>query len=324
MRYITLFSGVVSLAGTPSTALAVLGGFETADGYTGPFSADVWSYDAGQTGGPFLISQYNTGRFQELFGSGSTSDAQYVSQHGIGSGGANMPPYALAVRADTASPDGSYDMTVKYDTGADDLGFAPTTLLSSATIDFDLCPGITQRSNSIDPIFNDVPVFSLSFGGTSTALGATMGFTDHDSSNSNLTKIYYNDGNVFNSQSVAWSGGRFDHIQIDLDYVNQTFDLYWTKDANLTTKAFDAGNTPQLIVAGANMTSTISTIDAMYFQTHTDPSDGSELAHLSKSFLDNFEFAVKAVPEPATAHLVLVGLGMLWATAARRRRQSVS
>src|SRR5687767_13762808 len=80
--------GVLCLA---PAARAVLGGFETSDGYSQPFPRDVWMYDAGQTGGPFTPIQYNTGRWQELFGSGiAGGDAQYVSQHGFGTGGAGV------------------------------------------------------------------------------------------------------------------------------------------------------------------------------------------------------------------------------------------
>ena len=63
---IALASCLMALAGA---AQAKLGGFETADGYSTPFTHDVWMYDAGQTGAPFTPSFYNTGRWAELFGS---------------------------------------------------------------------------------------------------------------------------------------------------------------------------------------------------------------------------------------------------------------
>ena len=163
----TFFAFSLSFA---NTAFALLGSFETADGYAFPFFRDAWSYDAGQTGVSFLPAQYNTGRWQELFGSGgANSDSQYVSQHGAGSGGPFAAPFALAVRSISPSTDGSYDMTVKYDLGVDDLGVSPTTTPQSATIAFDICPGKTWIDQTgFDTVFNDVPAFSLSVGGTST------------------------------------------------------------------------------------------------------------------------------------------------------------
>ena len=139
----SLFALLLTVA-TDREAHAVLGGFETADGYSTPFPKDVWSYDAGQTGANFAPAQYNTGRWQELFGSGNAGgDAQYISQHGVGSGGANAAPFALAVRSIAPSTDGSFDMAVRYALGVDDLGVSPTSPLQSATIAFDICRGLT-------------------------------------------------------------------------------------------------------------------------------------------------------------------------------------
>lgn len=301
---------------------AELGSFETADGYTGPFTRDVWSYDAGQTGALFVPSQYNTGRWVELAGSGNASgDAQYISQHGFISS-ANAPPYALAVRAISPSTDGTYDMSVRYELGVDDLGIAPSTALQSASIGFDICPGRTVIPNTgFDTVFNDVPAFTLGFGGTNAAPGAMIGFSDHDPGNASLAEMVYFDGSTYNSQPVAWSPGRFDHIDVELDFVNQTFDLLWTKDANLSTKEFDAGNTPITIASGASFTSSISMLDYLYFRTYTDPGNGMVQAGLDKSFLDNFEFRVTAatVPEPSSILLSAMGfcgIGLL----ARRRK----
>jgi len=313
-----LFSLVVG-----RSAMAELGGFETANGYAGPFPQDVWSYDAGQTGASFIPSQYNTGRWVELTGSSNAgADAQYISQHGYGSGGANVAPFALAVRAIAPSTDGSFDMTVRYGVGVDDLGISPSTPLQSATIGFDICPGGTVIPGSgFDTVFNDVPAFSLSFGGTDAAPGATIGFSDHDPGNANRARLTYIDGSTYNSQAVNWTSGRFDHLEIALDMINQTYDLTWTKDANLATKEFDAGNTPTVIASGASFTNGFSMLDFLYFRTHTDPSNGQVQAGLEKSFLDNFEFSVRAetVPEPSSlllSAMAFCGGGML----VRRRR----
>jgi len=300
-------------------AYAVLGGFETADGYGFPFARDNWAYDAGQTGAFYLPAQYNTGRWIELYGSSIVGDSQYTSQHGVGGGGALGAPFALAVRAASPSPDGSYDMTVQYQLGADDLGVAPTTLLGSATIDFDICPGLTFVPGSgIDTVFNDTPAFSLNMGGSAASPGLTIGFTDHDPGNSNRTELYHMDGASFNSTPVAWSLSRFDHIQVVMDFVTQTYDLLWTKDANLATNEFDAGNVPQVIASGASFSSPITTLEDFYFQTHTDPSTGGGvIGGLEKSYLDNFDFSVTQIPEPSA--FVLITLGLVGAGLSSRR-----
>src|SRR5438094_7528828 len=122
---IGLATCVMALA---STIQAKLGGFETIDGYSTPFTHDVWMYDAGQTGAPFTPPFYNTGRWAELFGSGNAAgDSQYMSQHGFGSSGANVAPFALAVRCLSPSTDGSYNQQLRYSIGADDTGVAPST-----------------------------------------------------------------------------------------------------------------------------------------------------------------------------------------------------
>lgn len=325
MRKITnaQYTTVVVLAATALAAQpthALLGSFEVADGYTGPFTRDFWSYDAGQTGALFTPSQYNTGRWKELVGDGAAnSGAQYVSQHGF-IGSAASPPFAMAVRSITLNPGINYDMTVSYDVGADDTGIAPTTPLQSASITFDICPGITVKtSGGADTVFNNVPAFSLSFGGTNAAPGATIGFTDHDPSNFNRTNIFYNNGSTYVSQPVAWSG-HFDQITIDIDFNTQTFDLFWTPDAIGSTTQFDPGNPTTTIVSGAALTTPISTLEQMYFRAHTDPGIGGDLAGLEKSYLDNFGFTVKPVPEPASA--LLLGLLGIVTTNVRNRRAS--
>jgi len=316
--------GLLLTAGSRS-ALGVLGSFEVADGYTGTFPQDVWSYDAGQTGAPFVPSQYNTGRWKEIFGSSNAgTDAQYVSRHGFVSG-ANSPPFALAVRSIAPSPDNSFDMTVRYAVGADDLGISPTTPLQSASITFDICPGRTVLSTGgLDTVFNDVPAFSLSFGGTDSAPGATIGFSDHDPGMSNRPRLTYIDGTTYNSQDVLWSN-HFDQLRVDIDFVNQTYDLWFTRDANLATIFFDTGNTSQLIASGASLTSPINSLDFLYFRAHTDPSNGNASAGLEKSFLDNFQFSVTPlrdhpIPEPATFVAGFAGLALLTKLAGRRGR----
>src|SRR5439155_950854 len=82
-------------------------------------------------------------------------------------------PFALAVRCLSPSTDGSYNQQVRYSVGADDTGVAPTTPLVSALVQFDICPGSTviPSTGFGDTVFNNVKVFSLSFGGTNTLPG---------------------------------------------------------------------------------------------------------------------------------------------------------
>jgi len=322
MRHANSFLFILSftvLFTQTQTAHALLGGFEVADGYTQTFGNDVWSYDAGASGATFIPIQYNTGRFQELVGSSAANtDAQYVSRHGYGGGGANSAPFAMAVRSIAPAGAPNYDMTVEYDVGIDDLGVAPTTPLTSAIVDFDICPGVTWDPIAVnfDPVFNDVPAFSLSIGGTNAAPGVTIGFSDSDPGNSFDTKLTHIDNTSYNSTVVPWSG-RFDHVRVDFNFVSQTYDLYWTLDFNLGTIEFDAGNTPVLIASGASLTTPVNTIEQMYFRAHTDPGDGVATAGLEKSFLDNFQFAVQPIPEPTSLALLGMGLGVL---SQRKRR----
>ncbi len=324
MSYVKSYHSIVAAAVTlvlagQQPAHALLGGFEVADGYTQTFGNDVWSYDAGATGATFTPIQYNTGRFHELVGSSAVNtDAQYVSRHGYGGGGANSAPFAMAVRSIAPAGAPNYDMTVEYDVGIDDLGVAPTTPLASAVVAFDICPGVTWDPLAVgfDTVFNDVPAFSLSIGGTDAAPGATIGFSDSDPGNAFDTKFTHIDGTSYNSTAVPWSG-HFDNVIVDFNFVSQTYDLYWTRDFNLATIEFDAGNTPVLIASGASLTTPINTLEQMYFRAHTDPGNGVATAGLEKSFLDNFQFAVQPVPEPASLTLLAVG-GLI----ALRRRAS--
>ena len=312
---------LLALLAFSTPARAILNGFEFADGYAGPFVADVWSYDAGQTGASFLPSQYNTGRWVELLGSSSTGDAQYGSQHGTSSAGANSPPFALAIRAVSETSPSSFDMSLQYAVGSDDIGIAPTTPLLSATIDFDICPGLTVLSTGgLDTMFNDVPAFSFSVGGTDSAPGLTIGFSDHDPGNTNKAELFHIDGATYNSQPVNWTFARFDHIQLVIDFVNQQYDLFWTKDANGTTTEFDAGNTPVLIASNVAMSNAVSTMDSFYFRAHTDPSTiDNSFAGLEKSYVDNFQFSVTPVPEPASAGLLALAAGAVFTCTPRKR-----
>jgi hypothetical protein len=315
----------ILLAAWGMEARAILSGFETIDGYNFPFSRDVWSYDAGQTGSLFTPPQYNTGRWQEILGSSKTGDSQYISQHGIGSGGAVSAPFALAVRSESPSSNGTYDMTVRYVLGADDLGVTPTMSLLSARVSFDICFGRTLNTGAgptFDPVFNNIPAFSLSIGGTDIAPGATIGFTDPDSSNGYLPRFFYFNGTVYQSQPVPWSNGRFDHVDVNFDFTSGKFDVSFTSDFNNSTNGFEPGNTPITIVNGATMTSSISMLDALFFRAHTDPSDGSSQYALSKSFLDNFRFSVATVPEPDIGSLVGAAL-IGWFLIRRRRERSL-
>jgi hypothetical protein len=324
MRYTTTILFLVSsalLLTRAETAHAVLGGFEVVDGYTQTFGNDVWSYDAGASGATFIPIQYNTGRFHELVGSSLVNlDAQYVSRHGYGGGGANSAPFAMAVRSIAPAGAPNFDMTVEYDVGSDDLGVAPTTPLSSATVDFDICPGVTWDPVAVnfDPVFNDVPAFSLSIGGTDAAPGVTIGFSDSDPNQTYATNLTHIDNTSYNSTVVPWSG-HFDHVRVEVDFVSQTYDLYWTQDFNLGTIEFDTGNAPVLIASAASMTTPINTIEQMYFRAHTDPGNGVSTSGLEKSFLDNFQFSVQPVPEPASAWLVLCGTTLILGRRVRRQ-----
>ena len=318
-----VLGAIAWIASFQQSAHAVLGSFEVADGYGPSFARDVWTYDAGQTGAPYLPANYNTGRWKELYGSSFFGDSQYVSQHGVG-GSAITAPYALAVRSASPSLDSTYNMSVEYALGTDDLGVAPTTLLQSATIDFDICPGQTfVPGTGFDTVFNDVPAFSLGIGGTDPASGITVGFTDHDPANSFRSELMHFDGGTFNSTPVLWSGSKFDHIQLNIDFVTQTYDLLWTKDFNLATTPFDAGNTPVVIASGVNFTNAFSALDFFYFRAHTDPSDGTAIGGLEKSYLDNFQFAVtQVIPEPSS--VALMALGAMALLGQRRREVSYS
>ncbi len=290
-----------------NSAQAKLGGFEAVDGYSPPFSHDVWMYDAGQTGAPFTPPFYNTGRWAELFGSGNAGgDSQYISEHGYGGGGANVAPFALAVRCLSPSTDGSYNQQVRYSVGADDTGVSPSTPIISAQIDFDICPGATviPSTGMIDNTFNNVPAFSLSFGGTNAAPGATIGFTDNDPSNGYKAEFFHNNGGTTVTQLMPWSG-HFDHVTVMLNNITNTFDVSVTRDFNLITMDYDPGNLPSVVVLGASMTNPFSLLDNMYFRTHTDPGNGITAAGLEKSFLDNFGFQV-VVPEPSSMLTMLV------------------
>jgi hypothetical protein len=280
---------------------------------------DNWSYDAGVTGGAIAP---NTGRWTELLGSGSSSDIQYFSQHGYGGGGANVAPFAMVARARSLSTDGTYNQTVRYATGIEDLGVAPSTPLLSATINFDLMPGITVRQSDTaqDMVFNDVPAWSVSFGGTDPAPGATLGFTDHHNTSGFPVDFFHMNGNTYQSQPFAFTR-RFDRVTVDLDFVTDTFDVSITKDFNTSTTDFDPGNSPIAMVTGAPFTTPISQLDAIYFRAHHDPGNGSDPAGLEKTFIDNFYIQVEAMPEPSSAAALLaIGAAMLLRRPRRQRR----
>src|SRR5206468_4286198 len=106
----------------------------------------------------------------------------------------------------------------------------------SAQIDFDICPGVTviPSTGFADSTFNNVPAFSMSFGGTNTSPGVTVGFSDSDPGNSYKTNFMYSNGGSTISQPMNWSG-HFDHMSVLLNMVTNTYDVSVTRDFNLLT-----------------------------------------------------------------------------------------
>jgi len=106
-------------------------------------------------------------------------------------------------------------------------------------------------------------------------------------------------------------------VSVAMNMVTNTYSVTVTPDFNLITPEFDPGNLPAITITGASNTNPFSLLDNMYFRAHTDPSNGSQIGGLEKSFLDNFAFSVLA-PEPTSALTILVVSGV--ALLARRRR----
>ena len=117
--------------------------------------------------------------------------------------------------------------------------------------------------------------------------------------------------------SAAGNGQCLDELQ---QVITQQYDVMFTEDFDPTSIMFDLGNTAVPVASAAGFTSATGGLTDLFFRAHTDLSNGSSKFALTKSFLDNFQFSVNTVPEPASLGLSLAALlGWFLIPTVRRR-----
>ena len=273
----SVIAALLSLATVPS-AMALLGEFSLSDGYMSPFSTRVWTYN------PFWSLD------------GGTLNNNYVAQHGYNAGFALGEPFALVVRNDNAA--GNYRFS--YDFEAADLGglnpsSIPTEVL---TLTFDVCSTVAQNSGTAD----GVAMLTMAFGGTATAPGLTLGYSD-----SNYLMWSDAGGNLNEYTGYTLNSGGWDRVTLTMDFGADTYDL------SIDRKTGDGINgsstyTPvsnYSVVSAMPFTNALSALEDLYFETFTDPEDG---LGWHKAFFDNFDGFSRdvVVPEASAAVFALL------------------
>lgn len=275
----------------PSQAAAVLNEFSLADGYQSPFSTRVWTYNS--------LWQFDGGAINN----------NYVAQHGYNSGFALNEPFALVVRNDNSA--GSYQFSYDF-VPADLAGLNPAAVnANTLTLTFDVCSTVAQNSGTA----NNAAMMTMAFGGTRSAPGLTLGFSDSN-------RLMWSDagGNLHEFGGYTLNGSGWDRVTLTMDFSADTYDL---SVAQMSGDGINASNTYTPIntfnvVSGMSFTNPLSSMNHLFFDTFTDPEDGGGW---HKMFLDNFDSRLTAVPEPATGWLALMGLATVLAVRLGRSRR---
>ncbi|NQT88623.1 PEP-CTERM sorting domain-containing protein [bacterium] len=284
---------VIVLFVSVSPAHALLQQFSVADGYQDPFYTRVWTYNS----------------LWHL--DGGALGNNYVAQHGYGAGFAFSEPYALVVRND--NPAGNY--LFSYDFESADLGGVNPAALTNeiVQIQFDACSTVAQNTtNAVGD-----PMLTMAFGGTRANPGLTLGFSDGN-------HLMWSDaaGVLQEYGAYTLNSGGWDRITLAMDFANDTYDVSvssMTGPSSVSSNLF-AVTTTYAVATAVPFTNPLGSMQNLYWETFTQGDADNQLGW-HKAFFDNFGSPVNSrVPEPATATLALMGIGML----VRRRRRNKS
>ena len=298
---------IFQMAGTPQTAHAYLGEFESADGY-GSFLNEVSTTNAGAHGanaggGTLATIPVNTGLWVKLQGPvyptpGATGGAAYATGHqNLDRTNPGTSDQALVI---TTNSDGwgAGPQEYSYSVDSYDLGGTNPLTTGADTIDISFW-SCAQIIGSSDP----------SSGLGAGTIGDTIGFYD---SVGNLgfsvgyrqpgTTTDYAATNVGSwvQSAVAVNPSTYHRWDITLDLLNDTVSIDIFEGATLTT-----------LVSGAPLASNMSDFSEMRFES----TPGVNNAKIWS--LDDFGIDVRPVPEPAS--LALLGLGLCALTSRKNR-----
>jgi hypothetical protein len=287
-----IFGAAIAVAVWTSPARAYLGSFEFGDGYEygAPMGFnlgdnDVTRYNAGQfgtnnggPGGPVNLIVPDSGLWRVIAGGRLLNQANdyYVIRHSAPGG--HSSPNVLGMTTGNSSYVG-VDSAYQYDFEARDFdGTAPAALSGgSVAVSFLWCPQNAAPSTLASP-------------------GATIQFQD------SAGTTWFELGTYAPTQSVSYRVGGgpwtatgfntsaafsdFDSVSLNFDLLNDTVDFSFFETAAATN---------HVVLVGAPLGGNMNYLAHMGLTMK---------AENTKNFLDDFDFQVNVVPEPATATLL--------------------
>lgn len=331
MKTLTILLALLAVMFAASPALAYLGSFEPADGYT-------ITAIPGSPGSPYIdVSYYNAGQFGANAGGGSATPiapdsglwdlkseagGYYATSAARNADTGTAPPYpasfsainayiignhspghtgngALAVRNDAGAIGAmEYDYTIDtYDFG----GLTPSLVTSGVvSTGFYFCPNPSEPPN---PGGASPEKFIMSFKDQSGNIGLQLGYARDN-------EVYWraDSSGSWNYTGVIADSTNWDAFTVNIDLTANTFGIdYFDVSTSLTSTLAPAGT-----ALGAGMQN-LTNLDWWLDQQVSGGVGG-------KNFFDDFSFQT-TVPEPSSAMLLLGGGALV---CLRRRRKPTS
>ncbi|MBI5864605.1 MAG: PEP-CTERM sorting domain-containing protein [Planctomycetes bacterium] len=320
LRTLAITTG--ALAGLASPALAHLGSFTKADGYSlwvpsgavnwcdvTYYNAGAWGVNSGGGSGPTPIAP-DSGLWSLVSPVGGFFPSAAARNAAVGS----APPYPtvapagtipayivgdhfpgrtgdnanLAVRNDTPAGTGS----IQYDYALDTYDFGgpvPSSVTSGpVSMQFYFMPDPGTQPQPGRPARDK---FVMSLKDSSGNTGLQWGYTDDN-------EIYWRDSssNAWNYTGVYANIANWDGVRMDLDLTNDTFGIdYYNVNTNTWSN---------MVAAGTAMGSAMTNFTTVRWEL----ADAVNVGVGGKNFFDDFSFAV---PEPSSLVLLLGGLASL-------------
>ncbi len=304
----TFTFGLIQLIGTPQTAEAYLGGFESVDGY-GSFLTEVSTSNAGAHGanaggGTLATIPLNTGLWTKLQGpvypaTGTAGGIAYATGHqNLDRLNPGTSAQALVITTN-ADGWGAGPQEYSYSVDTFDLGGANPLTTGSDTIDISFwsCAQIVGSSDPANGLGAGTIGDTVSFYDSSGNLGFSVGYRQPGVT----TDFAATNVGSWVQSAVAVNPSTYHRWDITLDLLNDTVSI----------DIFEAGTLTSL-VSGAPLVNNMNNFSEMRFES----TPGVNNAKIWS--LDDVGMAVRPVPEPASLGLFALGLGAL---ASRTRRQ---